>query len=100
MPLPARVAIVPAMEIAELDAAPCDGSSHTHAIGSVGFTSFMTDMRMKIPNIEESTRLMNIKNCRSHRKTQSLLKSLTSASRVARCVDVDSSDSIQMMKKW
>ena len=97
---PVITAIVPAMEMPALGGAPCDGSSHAHEIGSVGAMFFITDMRTKIPETHDKTRLMNMRNWRSQRRTQSRLKSLTRASRVEMWVAVDSSDSIQMMKKW
>lgn len=97
---PAMTPMVPAMEIAAFEAAEWDGICHTHAIGSVGFKSFRTACSTKIPNTIERTRLTNINACRSQRRTQSRLKSLTSASNVDRCVAVDKRDSIHIMKKW
>ena len=91
-------AIVPATEIPALDAAFPD-TCHTQAIGRVGCRFFITDMRIKTPETPERTRLMNMKNWRNQRKTQSLLKSLTSANNVPICVAVESKESIQMMKK-
>lgn len=44
--------------------------------------------------------LTSMKNWRSQRKTQSLLKSFTRASSVAKFVAVESNESSQMMKKW
>lgn len=97
---PAITPIVPAIDIAAFEAAAWGGICQTQAIGRVGFKSFITACRTKTPNTIDNTRLTNIRAWRSHRRTQSRLKSLTRANRVARCVAVDKSDSIQIIKKW
>jgi len=97
---PPMTAIVPTMETPAFEGAPEEVTSHTQAIGKVGFKSLITDNKMKIPETIERAKLTNMKNCLNHRRTQSLLKSFTSARRVPICVALERSESIQIMKKW
>jgi hypothetical protein len=93
-------AIVPAIERPALEGAPFESSSHTQPTASVGAIFFNVAISTKTPKTHDKTRLTNIKNCRSHRSTQSRLKSLTKANSVDKCVAVDRRLNIHMMKKW
>ena len=95
---PDITAMVPVIEIPALGGAPVEDTCQTQAIGSVCFKSFIVAMRMNIPETQDSTRLTNMKNCRNERRTQSLLKSFTSARSVPMWVAVESNESIQIMK--
>ena len=97
---PAITAMVPAIERAALELVPLLSTCHTQAIGSLGSMFFITVCRMKMPDNIPRNMVMSIRSCLIHRSTQSLLKSFTRASRVARFVAVDSSERSQMMKKW
>jgi hypothetical protein len=96
----AMTAMVPTIERTALDEDPRASTSQTQAIGNRGSRFFITDWRIKIPDITPNSILTNIKNCLSHLNTQSLLKSFTSANSVVRFVAVLSKLSNQMMKKW
>lgn len=88
------------MDTAELEAAPREGTIQTQAIGNVGSRLRIVAIRTNIPDVQLSTRFTNMKNCLSHRRTQSRLKSFTNANKVEICTAVESSESKKIMKKW
>ena len=96
----AITAMVPVTLSAALEELPRLSTSHTQAIGSRGSRFFITVCRMKTPDKTPRKRLISMKICLSHLRTQSRLKSFTRARSVARFVAVESSDRSQMMKKW